>query len=75
MNVTFTNFIEDPNALCEFCGRAQHTHFIDVGGVDGQHYAHHFPCDEQMKTLGADTKLRKKRVSRLLEQWLHLKAA
>ena len=75
MNVSLTNFIEDPNALCEFCSRAQHTHFIDVGGVDGQRYAHHFPCDEQMQTLGSRSTSRKKGVSRILEHWFHPKAA
>ncbi|MBI3777244.1 MAG: hypothetical protein HY273_17155 [Gammaproteobacteria bacterium] len=75
MNVTLTNFIEDPNESCIFCGKPQHTHFIDVGSVDGQRYAHHQPCDEQMKTLGAEKASRKKSISRFLEQWLHPKAA
>lgn len=75
MNVLFTNYDGDPNALCSFCGREQHTHFIDAGSVDGQCYAHHFPCDEQMKTLGADTVVRKKRLLGFLEQWFPSKAA
>ena len=75
MNVSTTNFGGDANEPCVFCGKPQHTHFINVGSADGQSYAHHFPCDEQMKTLGLGTTPRKKRLSRFFEQWFPSKAA
>ncbi len=75
MNVSFTNYGEDPNEICVFCGKPQHTHFIAIGSVDGQRYAHHFPCDAQMQTLGVGTASRKNRLPRFLEQWFTSKVA
>ncbi len=75
MDVTFTNFDGDTNEPCAFCGKPQHTHFVDLGRIDGQRYAHHLPCDAQMKTLGVDIAPRKKRVARFLEQLFPSKAA
>ncbi len=49
MEIKYTNFDGDWNALCEYCGKPNQNHQISAGVHDDVKYVHHQPCDEQLQ--------------------------
>ena len=49
MEVKYTNFEGDWNALCEYCGKSNLSHQVNAGAFDEITYIHRQPCDEQLQ--------------------------
>ena len=70
MDTICTNFSEDLDAPCSYCGKPHREHIIDVGEIEGRRCLHHQPCVEQLRALDVEFSPPKVGlVSRLLNQF------
>jgi hypothetical protein len=46
-----SNFEGDWNDICEFCGKPQEEHKIDLGVYEGTHYVHRKPCAPEQEQI------------------------